>query len=167
MEGFKLVNGIFQNIAGFGRVGVQVLGVDRLDRVLQALYNKNKNNNPVLRAVGMKMKTMIRSNFVAQENADGSKWEPLSEYTKAKRAEGDPSLGRDPLILRDTGNLYRSIAFQALENAVIAGSNVKYGPKHQLGEGVPVRQFLYIRDSGIDELTRFITNELIVAALGH
>jgi|GEM_PF-3324229 len=156
---------VFRNISGFGRAGVQIIGMQHLDRAIQGLINANRQNNHVLRLIGLKMQTMVRSNFEREENLDGSKWPPLSPWTLSER---NAAPGEDVEKLRDTGRLYNSITFKVEGNAVYCGTNVQYGPKHQFGDpenNIPVREFLYIRNSDVDELTRFLTNELIVSAL--
>jgi phage virion morphogenesis protein len=176
-----MINGFMQNISGFGRVGFQVTGTDELKKVIGQAILINKNAGAILRMIGMRMKKMIQDNIKRQENADGSKWEPMSEVTKELRRKGRGT--GEPILLRDTGRLFNSIAFKVNGNEIIAGTNVEYAPALQFGqkggwsggnvEGkwigetmatIPARQFVYIRDADIEILTKMLTNELIIAA---
>jgi len=69
--------------------------------------------------IGRVMKTDTQMNFRRGQSPQGETWAPL------KSRSGQP--------LRKTGRLMRSIDYQASDDEVVIGTNVKYGPTHQFG----------------------------------
>lgn len=159
-------------IQGFGRVCVEITGVDDFNRAIEDVIRKNKNPNAILKLIGARMKKIIQGNFRAKKNLDGSPWEPLSATTIEMRRKGRRS-GRAPIPLRDTNRLYNSIGYIISSTGVTAGTNVTYGPLQQLGsdnipgyEGarIPAREFIFLSDEHVSDIMEMLTNELIVEA---
>jgi phage virion morphogenesis protein len=158
--------GLFNQISGFGRVGVQVVGLDALQGVIRKAILKNSSTQPIMMLIAQKMRVMILSNFDKKRNPDGSEWEPLSPLTVAMRRTGR-GIGY-PRMLRDTGVLYNSITPQATDKEAVVGTNVPYARKHVYGEdGIPVRNFMWIEDSGVQELINMLNHELIIGAFSR
>lgn len=166
--------GGLQNVAGFGKIGVQVIGMNRLTAFIQRLVGSVKNSHPVLMLIGNMMRAEILSHFPQKagdkgKSSDGQDWPDLSEMTIAMRTEGDPSKGRDPMALRDTGSLYASINFQIVGEDVFAGTNKKYAAMQNFGgtteEGydVPAREFVWISDAKVEEMYNRLVDSLIAA----
>ncbi len=77
--------------------------------------------------LGRVMKTDTGMNFRHQQSPDGEPWEPLKL--------------RQGRILSDTGRLRNSIHFEADDDQVVIGTNVKYAPVHQFGAVIkPVKK---------------------------
>ena len=173
-----MTNGGLQNIAGFGRAGVQVIGMNAVTRFIERLVGRVRNIHPVLMIIGHMMRAEILSHFPQKEgdkgkSSDGSDWPDLSEMTIAMRTEGDPSKGRDPMALRDTGSLYASITYKIEGEMVYAGSNKKYAELQNFGgtteEGfeVPAREFVWISDAKVQQMVDRLVNDLIAATFAY
>jgi phage virion morphogenesis protein len=91
-------------------------------------------------ALGAHFVFSTQRNFETETAPDGTPWQRLSPRTANARV-GKGRRGTDH-ILRQTVRLYRSISYQAFDNAVEWGTNVVYGRIHQLGGAVemPARQ---------------------------
>ena len=74
---------------------------------------------PLMARIGRVMKTDTQLNFRRGTSPQGNSWAPLK--------------GRNGQPLRDTGRLMRSIDYEASDDEVVIGTNVKYGPTHQFG----------------------------------
>ena len=86
---------------------------------------------------------IIKERFDKEQTPDGSKWTPLAPATVKKRLKRHKS--GNMKILQDTGELRRSIAYEAGDFWVRIGSNLKYARTHQFGRGhIPARPFLGI-----------------------
>ena len=84
------------------------------------------------------------------------------------RRQGDESLDREPMALRDTGRLYNSIAYQIIGQTVYAGTNVAYAEDQQFGDGsgegaIPPREFVWISDTKVEEMYNRLVNSLIAS----
>ncbi len=170
--------GGLQNIAGFGRAGVQVIGMSAVTRFIQRLVGSVRNIHPVLMIIGNMMRAEILSHFPQKvgekgKSSDGQDWPDLSEMTIAMRTEGDPSKGRDPMALRDTGSLYTSITFKIEGENVFAGTNKKYAAMQNFGgtteDGftVPAREFMWISDAKVQEMIDRLVFGLIGSAFAY
>ena len=85
----------------------------------------------------------INERFEKEQSPDGSTWTPLAPATVKKRLKRHKS--GHMKILQDTGELRRSIAYEAGDYYVRIGSNLKYARTHQFGrEHIPARPFLGI-----------------------
>ena len=109
---------------------VQVQGLERLKRNLEEKAKKLSNSQPFWQSVGEYMKTRtIKECFDKEQSPDGEKWKPLKH--------------RQGKILQDTGELKKSIQYEADNNSVTIGSKLIYARTHQFGRGkIPARPFL-------------------------
>ncbi|MBD1995307.1 phage virion morphogenesis protein [Leptolyngbya sp. FACHB-541] len=103
----------------------------QLERNLGNLY-------PVMADIGEEVLADVDESFETETDPYGIRWEPLSAYTLSFKAQNTRILK----ILQSTGRMRSSITYQATASRVVIGTNVKYARKHQLGRGVPRRQFL-------------------------
>ena len=93
-----------------------------MDTVMR--FNRRR---PLFTRIGRVMKADTGMNFRRQQSPDGDPWEPLKF--------------RQGRILSDTGRLRNSINYDASDDQVIIGTNVKYAPVHQFGAVIkPVKK---------------------------
>ena len=100
--------------------------VVKLDKLTKNLTNFD----PALKRSGEFMVSSIQRNFLAQGRPNA--WAPLSPMTIANRRKGKGT--GSPMILRDTGALFRSITYSPpTNNEVKIGTNMIYARKLQYG----------------------------------
>ena len=166
-----MTNGFgLQNVPGFGKVGAQVTGVEKLEHFIRELSRSSGKVGPVLRLIGGMMKKEIKSHFPKRKgergvSSDGKPWPELSEMTKAMRRKGRKKHQRlEPLALRDTGDLYGSINYKVQGNVVYVGTNKDYAADQNFGtDTIPAREFMWIGDSKVEEIYNRLVNDLIGA----
>ena len=115
---------------------------------MDSLMNKVKQGrdklsdlSPFWQSVGMYMIKQTMRNFENERSPEGIKWQSLSP-ARIKQRKKRSKKGHFK-ILSDTGELRRSVAYQAFKNRVIFGSNLIYAATHQFGRGkIPARPFL-------------------------
>ena len=181
-------------IGGFGRIGVQFTGLDKLQAAITRLEQGNRVVEKVMGIIGNFMRRCIVYNFKREEQMDGTPWPPLSPLTLALRGKQGKKLqnmGLDVLfspqelmdqlvpaedveMLVDTGRMRNSISYTVEGNSVYAGTNDEKAKTHQFGGTsefhgktyqVPMRQFIYIRDDDEMTMIKMLTDELIINAL--
>lgn len=105
---------------------------------LLALQAKLGDLAPAMKNIGEYLLLSTDDRFRNEVDPSGRKWEPNSPRTIAqKRAQG-----RINKVLQSTGRLRAGISYKAERDRVVVGTNVSYAAKHQLGQGVPQREFL-------------------------
>ena len=126
-------------------VSFQIDDKELLDK-LNLLAASSERPQAMMHAIGAAMVQSTQRRFEREMGPDGRPWPKLSPRTANKR------LGRGRRgyahMLRVTGRLYQSISYQADGVSVAWGTNVVYGPIHQLGGTIdmPARsQRIYLR----------------------
>lgn len=153
-----------RQITGFGRVGVQVWGMDRLQKAVRGMLTRGRDPRDIFELIAERMRSMQHKHFETEEDVSGRAWEPLSPATVEARRKG-PGTG-EPRILRDTGVMKASISKKAGVAEAIAGTNDPKAPFHQYGTGrIPRRQFIYLNSAECRVLVNMLTSDLIVDAL--
>lgn len=105
---------------------------------LLALQAKLGDLTPAMKNIGEYLLLSTDDRFRNEVDPSGRKWEPNSPRTiSQKRAQG-----RINKVLQSTGRLRSGINYKAERDRVVVGANVSYAAKHQLGQGVPQREFL-------------------------
>lgn len=102
-------------------INVSTNGVRALDDVQSRL----KNFRPALGEVGAYLERKAKLRFVKQQAPDGTKWAPLKPSTLLSK--------KTNTILRETGNLVNSIAFNVGADEVRIKPSAEYGIFHQTG----------------------------------
>ena len=122
-------------------------GSSQIKQKLSELVDKVARMKNLWMSVGSYVQRQtIKERFDKEQTPDGSKWTHLAPATVKKRMKRHKS--GDMKILQDTGELRRSIAYEAGECWVRIGSNLKYARTHQFGRGhIPARPFLGITPS--------------------
>ncbi|MDJ0705110.1 MAG: phage virion morphogenesis protein [Leptolyngbyaceae cyanobacterium MO_188.B28] len=129
----------------------------RVQNLLAQLQQRTSNLRPVLAEIGEEMLRRTDLRFEREEDPSGVKWRPLSARTIAWKQANSRILKR----LQSTGRLRASITYRVESDRVIIGTNVSYAYKHQLGVGVPQRQFLGINQADEDEIIAILQDHLI------
>ena len=124
------------------KINIKAEGVNRLKQKLQSQANNLLNLQPLWQLVGMYVqKQTIKERFDKEQAPDGTKWKPLSPARVKQRLKRHKSGSMK--ILQDTGELRRSVQYEAKQTYVRIGSNLIYARTHQFGRGkIPARPFL-------------------------
>ena len=127
-------------------INFKIQGLNNIKKKLAKNANALLDLTRFWQTVGMYIqKQTIKQRFDKQQSPNGEAWKPLSEFTRTMRLRRNKT--GDMKILQDTGELRRSINYQAGKNHVKVGSNLKYARIHQFGGSINVskkqRGFLY------------------------
>ena len=98
--------------------------------------------SPVMQAIAAVVEGSTRERFLTKQDSEGVSWKQLSpERLKQKKGRGG--------ILVDRGDLMRSITGHATAVSAEVGTDRPYGKYHQMGWGVPQREFLGLSEEDI------------------
>ena len=124
------------------KINVQVQGLRTVADALHLKAEQLQNMRPFWKSVGeYVMARTIKDCFGKEQAPDGSKWKPLSPARVKQRMKRHKS--GNMRILQDTGELRRSVRYEASGDSVVIGSNLEYAATHQFGRGkIPARPFL-------------------------
>ncbi len=127
------------------QISIQVEGLARLKQRLKVTADKLQNMRQFWSSVGMYVqKQTIKERFNKEQSPEGQKWKPLAPATikrKKRHKRGNMK------ILQDTGELRKSVAYEARDDSVRVGSVLKYARIHQFGGTVEVSRLgQYKRD---------------------
>lgn len=109
-------------------------------QLLSDLQGRMGHLRPAMVDIGEEVLRVTDLGFEREVDPDGIPWLDLSPTTLRWKEENSRILKK----LQSTGRLRASITYQATDDQVVAGTNVAYAYKHQLGIGVAQRQFLGI-----------------------
>ena len=143
------------------KINIKASGVSRLQQNIKAQISRLHNLKPFWQLVGMYVqRRTVKERFDKEQSPDGVKWRALSAARIKQRRRRHKTGSMK--ILQDTGELRRSIQYEAEKNHVRIGSNLKYARIHQFGgRHIPARQFLGVTD---DE-RRYIMQDMLEAYL--
>ena len=143
------------------KINIKASGVSRLQQNIKAQISRLHNLKPFWQLVGMYVqRRTVKERFDKEQSPDGTKWRALSAARIKQRRRRHKTGSMK--ILQDTGELRRSIQYEAEKNHVRIGSNLKYARIHQFGgRHIPARQFLGVTD---DE-RRYIMQDMLEAYL--
>ena len=135
------------------QISIQVEGLIRLRQRLKVTVDKLQNMRQFWSSVGMYVQRQtIRERFNKEQSPEGQKWKPLADATIRRRKKRHKR--GQMKILHDTGELRRSMAYEAGNNSVKVGSVLKYAQTHQFGRGkIPARPFLGVTESEKKHIT--------------
>lgn len=98
--------------------------------------------SPVMQAIAAVVEGSTRERFLTKEDSEGVSWKQLSpERLRQKKGRGG--------ILVDRGDLMRSITGHATAVSAEVGTDRPYGKYHQMGWGVPQREFLGLSEEDV------------------
>lgn len=110
------------------------------DQEIRRLIDKIEDKAAIHRVIGMALYDQTMDRFEREESPDGNKWAPLTPLTLSNR--------RQPRgILRDSGELMRSIHFEASSSRAEVGTNLNH-PKvwvMQHGATIKARRVPFLR----------------------
>lgn len=114
---------------------------------LKLAVDKLRNPRPLLNAWKEIIALEVDRGFELEQSPDGVKWKPNTAFTESqKRAER-----KIMKVLQATGRGRDSIHGEVVGDRLIIGTNVGYMKRHQLGIGVPKREFLGISKQALKD----------------
>ena len=114
------------------KLNIKAEGVNSLKQRLNTQAHNLLNLQPLWQLVGMYVqKQTIKERFDKEQAPDGTKWKPLSPARIKQRLKRHKS--GNMKILQDTGELRRSVQYEAGKTYVRIGSNLEYARIHQFG----------------------------------
>ena len=148
------------------QISIRVEGLKRVQQKLKVTADRLINLQPYWQLVGMYVQRQtIRERFNKEQSPEGQKWKPLSHATIRRRKKHHKKGSMK--ILQDTGELRRSIAYEANNDSVRVGSKLKYARTHQFGRGnIPARPFLGVTESEKQHITSMFRQYLKRHVLG-
>jgi phage gpG-like protein len=116
-------------------------------KALKLAVDKLRNPRPLLGRFNDIILLDIDINYEQERSPDGVKWQDNTPFTLSqKRAQR-----RIMKVLQSTGRGRDSIHGEIVGDRLIIGTNVGYMKKHQLGIGVPKREFLGISKDALKD----------------
>lgn len=121
------------------------------------LQQKVGDLTPAMQEVGEYCILATDQRFIQERDVQGRPWIPLSPVTIArKRAEG-----RITKILQSTGLMRSRTAYTATSDRCIIHNNDKKSARHQLGRGVPKREFLGVSAEDKTEIVAILDDYIL------
>lgn len=161
-------------------MGSRISGLKRVDRALTrlALVVEPHHRKRLLQVAGTAIVRYIHTCFAREaapewpaesdrpgqtrvvRQAAGRSWVPLAAATVARRRKGKYKRGR-VRILRDTGNLYRSVNAFTTWDYVEVGTREPYGRRHQFGgRHLPARPFVGWEPAGAQRFVGYVYDRI-------
>ena len=110
------------------QISIKPEGLAKLRQRLKTAAEKLKDMRPLWSSVGMYVQRQtIKERFNKEQTPEGEKWKPLAHATikrKKRHKRGQMK------ILHDTGELRKSITYEAGNDYVKVGSKLKYARTH-------------------------------------
>ena len=137
------------------QISIKPEGLAKLRQRLKTAAEKLKDMRPLWSSVGMYVQRQtIKERFDKEQTPEGEKWEPLAPTTikrKKRHKRGQMK------ILHDTGELRKSITYEAGNDHVKIGSKLKYARTHQFGRGkIPARRFLGVTEGEKEHISSML-----------
>jgi len=154
---------------------------DGLDEQLADLAARVVRREPAMQEIGGELQASTHQRFRDERGPEGEAWPELAPATLIGRAGKKARTKRggytkrartrmsNARILRDTGELFNSISFQANANQVSVGTNKAYARIQQLGGQagrrgnkveIPARPFLGISDDDRGTIADILSQHL-------
>lgn len=133
-----------------------ILSIETQDQGLRStlsrLIKKVGNPSPALKQCGEYLLISTDDRWEKQIDPNGVPWQPNTPYTISLKK----SQGRLLKILQSTGTGRSSIRYAIQGDTLVVGTNIEYMKKHQLGIGVPKREFLGISSEDQIEVVQIL-----------
>lgn len=114
------------------RISGQLSGLNEAQREITRIISKLQSAKKYFEQVGRYVQRQtIHERFDKEQTPSGEKWKPLSSLRVKQRLKRHKS--GNMKILQDTGELRRSIKYQADDTSVTIGSKLNYAKLHQFG----------------------------------
>jgi len=134
-------------------IQIQVNGLPEVRKMLKEIVKQYGDASKPLSVFGEYKLLSLREQWDREENPYGQKWKKLAPATIEEKRRNNKMLG----ILTRDGVLKGSFTYSITNNLLTIGTNVRYAPYHQFGQGVPKRQMLGLNDEDIRKLKSTIT----------
>lgn len=135
---------------------------DEVTGPLSRLARNITDLDPALEEIGAQLVAQAQFRFEREEDPEGRPWKGLADSTLEQRLRKG---GDEPRILRDTTDLYDSLAWKvAPGRSVTAGVSSVYGRIHQLGgqtgralaTTLPARPYLGVGPEDIEQIVEIL-----------
>lgn len=127
-----------------------------LQETLKRLQEVVDDLEPTMQQIGEYLLIATDARFEKEISPDGRKWQPLSRMA----IEEKKATGKILKILQRTGLMRSRIAYQTTKDSVTLGVNDEKAAKHQLGIGVPKREFIGISEQDRQEILLIIEDSI-------
>lgn len=128
-----------------------------IQSLLGTILKRTGNLKPAFEDIGEYGLYVQDTHFKTKVDSQGKSWRPLSLYTiRYKRA-----MGRIIEPLQSTGLMRSRFSYLVTKNSVIIGNSDVKARKHQLGIGVPKREFIYFTREDIKEVVNILNDHVI------
>ena len=120
---------------------------DKLGALAQGLGDLE----PVMEAIAEVVANSTRERFLTKKDSEGVDWKQLAPETiEAKKGRGG--------ILVDHGDLMSHITAHATAVSAEVGTDRPYGKYHQMGWGVPQREFLGLSEDDVLDIQELLND---------
>ena len=111
---------------------IDVIGLDRVQRVLGRLSEASQDVDPILRDIGEHLLTSTKDRFSDEEGPDGRSWETLDLSYAEEKKRKRPNAG----ILVYDNFLRGTLAYDVSGGELALGTNLPYGARQRF---IPAR----------------------------
>lgn len=125
--------------------------LDQMSDKISLLAQGLNDLSPVMQGIAAIVENSTRERFANKENSEGVAWQALAPETiERKKGRGG--------ILVEYGDLMRSITAHATAVSAEVGTDRPYGKYHQMGWGVPQREFLGLSEDDVLDITDLLND---------
>lgn len=151
---------------------VDVIGLDRVQRVLARLSEASRDVDPILRDIGEHLLSETKDRFSDEVDPSGRPWEPLSPAYAEDKARKRPNAG----ILVYDNFLRGGLAAVVSGGELAVGTNLPYGARQHFGFvgpdslgrtfDHPARPWLGVSGEDESEIVDILREHLLAADVG-
>lgn len=152
-------------------IDIDVIGLERVSRVIGRLIETSHDVDPILRDIGEHLLNSTRERFAAEAGPDGRPWEELKPASTAYKKKKRPNAG---MLVWD--NLLRGqLAYTVGARELTLGTNRPYGARQHFGfRGPdslgryfdhPARPWLGVSAEDEEEIVRILRQHLLAASV--
>ena len=131
----------------------------RVTELFRKLIANGQDTRPAMQSIAQMMLESVRQNFESEGRP--VKWKPWKDATRKARARRGTVGGK---ILRDRGDLARSVVSKYSAHEAVVGSSLPYALTHDQGDadrGIPQREFMLFQKEDIIEAEAILTRRLM------
>ena len=108
---------------------IDVLGLERVERVFERLRATGQDLSPILRDIGEHLLDATKDRFAAEAAPDGTPWAPLEPGYAEDKSRARPNAG----ILIYDDLLRGQLAYVVSGDELVLGTNRPYGARQHFG----------------------------------
>lgn len=145
-------------------VAVKWEGQEKFHKILQSLISHTNDLSPLFQDVGSALVASTQTRITEQKKSpSGAPWQALNPKYAARKAKRLPGIG----LLEWSGDLVRSMTYNASSNSVLVGTNKEYAARLHFGGGsVAARPYLGISNDDSRVIQDLVKNYYIKASKG-